>query len=92
MDIISTLTERNDHAYNILKAVEELNELSTVLMQQYNKPGKVPTSAVIEELGDVAIRLQILERIYGQEAIDTRIKEKLSKYEGYIEENKFKNI
>jgi hypothetical protein len=57
----------------LLKLVEELNELATILMQQHNKPDKNFTSDIIEEIGDVELQLERLKKYYDKKAIKKRI-------------------
>jgi|JI10StandDraft_1071094.scaffolds.fasta_scaffold12871_19 NTP pyrophosphatase (non-canonical NTP hydrolase) len=82
--------ENNTTKYNILKAVEELNELSTRLMQNYNKPHKADAQATIEEIGDVIIRIEVLKKIFPINSIEDRIEYKLGKFESY--KSKYENI
>ena len=51
-------------SFVIMKLIEELNELSTVLMQTINKPDELTeevTEHVLQEVGDVELRLQIVK-------------------------------
>lgn len=51
-------------SFIIMKLIEELNELSTVLMQTINKPDELTeevTEHVLQEVGDVELRLQIVK-------------------------------
>jgi|TARA_E500000318_G_scaffold100336_1_gene102998 hypothetical protein len=57
----------------LLKLVEELNELATILMQQHNKPDKNFASDIIEEIGDVELQLERLKKYYDNKAIKKRI-------------------
>lgn len=63
-----------------LKLIEELNELATVLLQNYNKPKLVHTKEIQDEIADVKLWLDIVERRYDMEYIDKRIKSKIKKY------------
>ena len=63
-----------------LKLVEELNELATVLLQNYNKPKKEQTIEIQDEIADVKLWLNIVEKRYDKEYIDNRIKRKTKKY------------
>lgn len=63
-----------------LKLVEELNELATVLLQNYNKPKKEHTIEIQDEIADVKLWLNIVEKRYDKEYIDNRIKRKTKKY------------
>ena len=64
----------NNHT--VLKCIEELNELATVLMQQYNKPSKDMYSKIQDEIADVKYRIGQIEQYYNQSAIDARIHRK----------------
>ncbi len=71
--------ENNTEDYNVRKCIEELQELSLVLTQQLNKPKKDYSLDIIDEIGDVKIRLWYLEKKYTKKLIKTRIKMKLKK-------------
>ena len=47
----------------LLKCVEELNELSTILIQQINKPNKNLYNGIILEIEDVDKRLEGLKEL-----------------------------
>lgn len=85
--IINELVEKNTEQGNLLKAVEELSELSTALIQylvkEENKEKQL--KSVIDEIGDVEIRLNILRKIFGEEEVDNRISFKLNKFSEYID-------
>jgi hypothetical protein len=89
-EVINHLTETNDYTYNLLKASEELSELSLVLLQLVNKPNKVDVQEVIDEIGDVKIRMKILSKLFNKEEIKKRYNFKLRKFNSYIEEGKYK--
>lgn len=82
----------NDREYTINKTIEELLELSLILQQKQNKPDLVSDEKVIEEIGDVKIRMKILEEIYSKDAVKDRVLHKLSKFYKYIITKKYKNI
>ena len=63
-----------------LKLIEELNELATVLLQNYNKPKKEHTIEIQDEIADVKLWLNIVEKRYDKEYIDKRIERKIKKY------------
>ena len=65
------LTMPDNHA--ILKCIEELNELATVLIQQHNKPNKDMYSKIQDEIADVKYRVSQLEQRYDTRAIDARM-------------------
>lgn len=59
------------------KAAEELAELQTLVLQDANLNGKVPTGRIIEEIADVYVMLSQLEIIY---QIDSRDIEPVIEY------------
>ena len=63
-----------------LMLIEELNELATVLLQNYNKPKKEHTIGIQDEIADVKLWLNIVEKRYDKEYIDKRIQRKIKKY------------
>lgn len=65
--------------YDYLKCVEELNELATILLQQFNKPHKDFSSEITEEMGDVLYRLKNMMDYYDRDAILARKKYKEEK-------------
>lgn len=84
--------KNNPKDYNLHKASEECQELGLVLNQKLLKPQKVKDQEIIDEIGDVYIRLEILKRIYGEEAIQARIDTKLATYKTYIDHKRYKQI
>ena len=68
--------------YDYLKCVEELNELSTVLIQQFNKPHKDYGEEIVEEMGDVLHRLENMMDYYDREGVIQRKKYKAEKCAG----------
>ncbi len=89
-EIVDYLIKTNDPKFQIYKACEELSELSTELLQYANKDGrKTVTQDIIDEIGDVKLRLKILEKIFGKEKVKKRIKFKIKKFSKYIEEEKY---
>ena len=67
-----------------MKLVEELNELSTVLIQHHNKKDKDLSNKIIEEFGDVLFQIQRVKEILPEDVIneiDKRIAWKKAKYE-----------
>lgn len=92
MNVFEHLAETNSWEYNHLKAIEELSELTEVLIKRVTKKGgpKEPKKQeVIDEIGDVIIRLEVLSKLYGNAAVGERTIAKLTKMEGYINENKY---
>ena len=92
MSTITKLINTNSHDYNLRKTVEELLELAEVLIKKVNKKGgpkELLDEKVIEEIGDVSIRIEVLKEIFGQKAVQDRITYKLGQFEEYIKENKY---
>ena len=90
--IIDILVERNGYHYNLHKSSEELQELSLILTQKLLKPNKVKEQAIIDEIGDVIIRLEILQKIFDKEKVEKRIAYKLGKFHEYVDHNSYKHI
>ncbi len=90
--IITHLVKNNTFEYNLHKASEECQELGLVLNQKLLKPTKVNNQEIIDEIGDVIIRLEILKMLYSTEYIQKRIDYKLGEYEKYIKSGKYKQI
>lgn len=82
-----------DH-YDIDKAVEELNELATALMQYKLKNGtKTKLSQIVEEIGDVEIRIEVLKKKFKiKKEVQKRIEYKANKYITWIKEKRYKHI
>lgn len=90
--IIDFLVKKNEFDYNLHKASEECQELGLVLNQKLLKPGKVTDQEIIDEIGDVEIRLAILKRLYPLDQIQKRVDYKLSRYKEYKDSEKYRNI
>lgn len=90
--VYNYLLEVNDKQYNLTKTAEELQELALILIQKNNKPQQIRDEKIIEEIGDVMIRLKVLKKSYPKELIKARINYKLNKFFTYIKEQKYKNI
>ncbi len=77
--------------HNFKKAIEELQELALVLMQMLNKPieGAPDEQEIIDEIGDVEIRMEVLKRLFAKDKINKRIKFKMDKFRNYIETKKY---
>lgn len=87
-NIIQILATTNNEQYNYLKLLEELAELQEVLLKKILKKGgpKEPSDQdVIEEIGDVEIRLTIFKEMWCcHSQVDERIKTKLDAYTDYL--------
>lgn len=92
IQIINHLVENNGEQYNLHKASEEMQELGLVLNQYLLKPKKVKQQEIIDEIGDVIIRLEVLKRMFPIDKIEARVEEKLSKYQEYIDHKSYSTI
>lgn len=93
MSIVEELAQTNNWNYNLLKANEECLELAELLIKSVTKEGtsKHPSKqSIIEEIGDLEIRLEVLKVMFGPDDVDLRVVTKLKKYEGYLKEGKYK--
>lgn len=81
----------NNGDYNLRKAAEELMELALVLIQSSNKKisGAPQEQEIIDEIGDVVIRIEVLKKLFPQDKIQKRIEYKMNKFRGYIETKKY---
>lgn len=66
-EIIDDIVSHNSEDHDILKLAEECTELSEVLIKMITKPNRREERMphLIEELGDVEVRLDILKRRLG---------------------------
>lgn len=90
--LIKNLINYNSKEYNLHKASEELQELALVLNQKLLKPNKVDDQEIIDEIGDVIIRLEVLKQMYNPDKITERVRFKCEKFEKYIKEGKYKTV
>jgi hypothetical protein len=90
--ILDVLYTQNGDVYNLHKASEEFQELGLVLNQKLLKPTKIDDQEIIDEIGDVIIRLEILKKMYPTDEIQKRINYKLSKYKEYIDHKTYLKI
>lgn len=89
-NLAKTLANDNNAKYNHNKCAEELLELATLLVQRVNKPTKVSSKKIIEEIGDVRVRLATLEKVYGEKPIQKRINKKSKQLLKWISIGKYK--
>jgi len=89
LELIDVLIEKNGQHYNLHKAAEECQELGLVLTQKLLKPNKVDDQEIIDEIGDVEIRLAFLKKLYSPELIEKRIQHKLGNYKKWLETGKY---
>jgi NTP pyrophosphatase (non-canonical NTP hydrolase) len=92
LKIIDHLVVNNGEKYNLHKASEECQELGLVLNQFLLKPTKVDKQEIIDEIGDVMIRLEILKRMFSNDAIQMRIDYKLSRVREWIDHKSYSQI
>lgn len=88
-ETIKILAETNDRQYNILKAIEECQELALILTQHLSKGA--PDNKIIEEIGDVQFRVKVLSKLFDKKAIKARYKHKVSKCQEYLDAGKYLN-
>lgn len=85
----------NDEKFLLAKTCEELTELQEVLLKMLNKidPHKPSKGRLIEEIGDVYIRLEMLIERFKIDPlhIASRRIYKANKFIGYLNEGKYKN-
>lgn len=90
--LIEKIRKQNGKVYNFHKTAEELLELALVLNQKLLKPTKVNDQEIIDEIGDVIIRLETLKPYFNQGKILDRINYKLGKYKEYNDHKRYKQI
>jgi hypothetical protein len=77
----------NSTQFNILKSIEEANELSLILLHKKTKEhtsNPVDTQKIIDEIGDMQRKLWFLKNHFGKKLVKQRIKEKIE----YLEQKK----
>lgn len=94
-EIIDNIVSLNKEDHDFLKLAEETTELSEVLIKMVTKPNRRDERIghLIEEMGDVKVRMDILlQRLGLHKEVDNRYQEKLDyinnntltkKYENY---------
>jgi nucleoside-triphosphatase THEP1 len=91
-EIIKLLAETNDKEYNVTKFLEESMELNELLIKRLNKgdgPNTPTDQLIIDEIGDLKIRLAILSIMFDKKKVKERERFKLEKYDGYLQEGKY---
>lgn len=92
-EIINYLFKNNSKKFNLHKASEECQELGLVLNQYLlKKEGVVAEQEIIDEIGDVIIRVEILKKMYSEQDIQKRINYKLNKFKEYIDHKLYSQI
>jgi NTP pyrophosphatase (non-canonical NTP hydrolase) len=83
----------NEPKFNYYKLAEELAELQEVVLKRYGKKEehKPPLSKLIEEAGDVMVRLKLIIRMEDiEKEVVARKRQKLNQLIQYIEEGKYR--
>ncbi len=88
--VIKQMADTNDGDYNIDKTIEEIFELGEALMKRKLKGEQhVSNQHIIDEIGDVQIRINVLREVLGPNKIDERVKFKLAKFRGFYKDKKY---
>jgi NTP pyrophosphatase (non-canonical NTP hydrolase) len=93
IEVAEFLGRTNRLDYNILKTCEELAELQEVLLKYHLKtPDKKPDiQNIIDEIGDVAIRIMALtEALHVEENLNHRFQIKANKFMEYYKQGLYK--
>lgn len=64
LDKALKIIEKYGENHQRYKAVEELSELQTLIVQDANKNGKVPVGRIVEEMADVYVMLKQMQLVY----------------------------
>ena len=92
-DSIQTILNYNTPEFNYIKLAEELAELSEVILKRYLKKEehKPPIERVIEELGDVLLRMKVLATQEGITFdVNARLQKKTFQILQWIDDCKYK--
>lgn len=99
-DVVNWMLKHNGDEYNLMKAAEEFQELSLAITQyllrkEDSDPKKRSLQAIIDEIEDCRIRLEVLtqmEHLFPGEKLSERMDYKLAKFQGWIEKKKYTQI
>lgn len=93
-NIIREMVANNTQEYNILKALEEMSELSMELTKFLTKKNefKPPLSKLHEETSHVTIRMAVLREMFGAEETDIEQNKKLGQIANRISQKKQNNL
>lgn len=91
---ISNIAKNNGYTFNALKAIEELNELSTAIAHSLTKTTKTidTKDKIIEEFGDVLYRLSIMSTYFDVNKINERVSFKKKKSLKYLKDKKYDKV
>lgn len=90
-DDLLKIRNHNGETYNKLKLIEELNELSTALVQSLTKNDD-NSSDIVEEFGDVKYRMKIFELYLDKDEVKERVEKKFNKSLGYLTSKKYAKV
>jgi hypothetical protein len=90
--IIKKLLQDNSYDYNKLKASEEFQELALILTQSTIRKTRIEDQAIIDEIGDCIIRLEILKQMFDINEIQKRIDFKLRIFKQYQDSKQYTQI
>lgn len=91
-ETIKLLARSNKPNYNLVKLSEELFELGEVVMKLNNKSlaNQPPIAKLIEELGDVKLRIEILSiSLNIKPEVKQRVKKKCTELREYYDQDKY---
>ena len=92
-EVINWMEANNSYGYSLEKAAEECQELGLILIQKVlHGCNDITDQNIIDEIGDVIIRLKLLKRMFPKGLIKQRVDYKLSKFAKWIEEGKYSQI
>lgn len=92
--MIDKLANHNEPAYNEDKLLEEMHELAEIILKIRNKrkddPKRPSFMDVIEEAGDLKLRLEVFIRMNGIDSlVEERVAKKLSRFAEHIQSDKY---
>lgn len=87
LTVTQTLAKDNNPDYNYDKLMEEMHELAEVILKRRNKKGhpkEPPLQDLIDEIGDVKLRLDVVINMHGVFAVEQRVKAKESRLKEHL--------
>lgn len=69
-------------------AIEEFGELITILAKRHRKYNGSTEDQIINEIADAKIMIEHLELIYGEERIEEKVDEKVTRLHSWLKEKK----
>lgn len=88
--INAEIIKNNSYEYNVLKLLEEMSELSEVLLKTLTKRPdyRPPLEKLVEETGDVELRLAVFKEMIGSDLVDQRVEKKQQSLSRYFSSGK----